>query len=151
AYNMPVRNLLLVRARNTLLLASAAVVLSWLIAIPLGTWVATRKGKWLNLLCMGGTSLLLAIPELVLALGLLYLVVRTNALPVGGMVSLGSEQLGFWARVSDLAKHLIVPVTVLVLASLPILVRHVRASMKEVLSAPFIQAAYGHGVSKFRL
>src|SRR5438105_15838169 len=48
----------------------------------------------------------------------------------------------------DLAKHLIVPVLTLVLASLPILVRHVRASMIEVLGSPFIAAARGHGISR---
>ena len=46
---------------------------------------------------------------------------------------------------------MIVPVATLVLASLPILVRHVRASMSEVLKAPFIQAARGHGISDARL
>ena len=41
--------------------------------------------------------------------------------------------------------------TTLVLASLPILIRHVRASMIEVLQAPFIQAARGHGIGRARL
>jgi peptide/nickel transport system permease protein len=100
---------------------------------------------------MGGTSLLLAIPELVLGLVLLYFVVRTNVLPAGGMASLNAEQLGFWSRTFDLMKHLAVPATTLVLASLPLLVRHVRASMKEVLASPFIHAARGHGVGNFRL
>jgi peptide/nickel transport system permease protein len=59
--------------------------------------------------------------------------------------------LGLWSRVNDLAKHLIVPVATLVLASLPVLVRHVRASVKEVLNAPFIHATCGHGIGKLRL
>lgn len=151
AYNTPVRGLVLTRARNTLLLTITAVAFSWLIAIPLGVWIASQPGRWSDRVFMGGTSLLLAVPELVLALVFLYFVVRTNALPVGGMMSLGAEQAGLWARILDLAKHLIVPVSTLVLASVPILVRHVRASMKEVLSSQFIRAAHGHGVGKFRL
>jgi len=151
AYNMPVRGLVLTRARNTLVLTITAVAFSWLIAIPLGVWIASRPDRWSERVFMGGTSMMLAVPELVLALVFLYFVVRTNILPVGGMMSLGAEQAGLWARILDLAKHLIVPVSILVLASLPILVRHVRASMKEVLNSQFIRAAHGHGVGKFRL
>jgi len=151
AYNSPVRSLLMVRARNTLLLTTLAMALAWLIAVPVGVWIAGRPGKWEDQLSMAGTSLLLSVPELVLALGLLYLLIRTHALPVGGMVSTGFDHLGLWRQTTDLAAHLIVPVTTLVLASLPILVRHVRASMMEVLQAPFIQAARGHGIGRARL
>jgi peptide/nickel transport system permease protein len=151
AYNQPVRSLLLVRARNTLLLTTLSMALAWLIAVPVGVWVASRRGRWEDQLTSAGTSLFLSVPELVLALGLLYLVIRTHALPVGGMLSAGFDHLGFWGQVSDLAAHLIVPVTTLVLASLPILVRHVRASMIEALQAPFVAAARGHGISRARL
>lgn len=151
AYNLPVRGLLTSRAGNTLLLTGLAALLSWLLAIPLGAWIANRPGRWSDWLCMGGTSLLLSIPELVLVLALLYLAVRTHALPVGGMASLGSEQLGFLPRLRDLGMHLVVPVSTLVLASLPLLVRHVRASIRETLNAPFIQAARGHGLSNSTL
>jgi len=151
AYNTPVRGLLLARARNTLILTVLAVALSWLIAIPLGTWTASSRGKWSERIFIGGTSLLLAIPELVLALALLYLAVRTNALPVGGMTSQTSGQAGLRSNLTDLAKHLVVPVAALVLASLPILVRHVHTSMKEALNSSFIQAARGHGVDDLRI
>jgi peptide/nickel transport system permease protein len=151
AYNQPVRSLLMVRARNTLLLTSLALAMAWLIAVPLGVWVASRRGRWEDQLASATTSLLISVPELVLALGLLYLVIRTHAFPVGGMVSTGFDRLGSWGRVRDLAAHLIVPVTALVLASLPILLRHVRASMIEVLQAPFIQSARGHGIGRARL
>ncbi len=151
AYNAPVSSLLTVRAENTLLLTGTATFLVWLIAVPLGIWIAAHPGRWTDRLSMGSSSVFLSVPELVLALGLLYLVVRTHALPVGGMESLGSDQLGWWSKIRDLAAHLVIPVTALVLASLPILLRHVRSSMIEVLKAPFIQAARGHGISRARL
>jgi peptide/nickel transport system permease protein len=151
AYNSPVRSLLVVRARNTLLLTTVSMALSWLIAIPAGVWIASRSGKWEDHLGMASTAFLLSVPELVVALGLLYLLIRTHALPVGGMVSYDFDHLGPWEQVSDVAAHLIVPVSTLVLASLPILVRHVRASVMEVLETPFIQAARGHGVARARL
>jgi len=151
AYNTPVRSLLVIRARNTLLLTTSATLVAWLIAIPLGVWIASRSGGWEERLAMAGTSFFLSVPELVVALVLLYWVVRTHALPAGGMMSVDFDDLGAWAKLCDLAAHFVVPVTVLVLASLPILIRHVRASMVEVLGAQFIQAARGHGIGRLRI
>lgn len=151
AYNTPVKSLLLLRSRNTLLLTTLAMVLAWLIAIPLGVWIANRAGRWDDRISMAGTSFLLSVPEIVLVLGLLYLAIRTRALPVGGMVSVEFTRLGAFERVRDLAMHMVIPAGTLALASLPVLVRHIRASMIEVLKAPFIQAARGHGIGPTRL
>jgi peptide/nickel transport system permease protein len=46
---------------------------------------------------------------------------------------------------------MVLPVGVLVLGTLPILVRHVRAAMLDVLDSPFIRAAVGHGIPKYRI
>jgi peptide/nickel transport system permease protein len=151
AYNVPVRGLLVRRARNTLLLTAFALIAAWLIAVPLGVFIASRPGKWGDRISMAGSSLLLSVPEIVVAFALLYFVVRTHALPVGGMESAQFDQLGAWEKTADLGKHLVVPVLTLTLASLPILVRHVRASLIEVLQTPFIQAARGHGISQARV
>jgi peptide/nickel transport system permease protein len=151
AYNCPVRSLLMVRAGNTLLLTTLATLLAWLIALPLGVWTANRRGRWDDRLGLAGTTLLLSVPELVIALVLLYLAVRTHALPAGGMVSVGFGGLGKQAQLIDLASHLVIPAATLVLASLPLLVRHIRASVLEVLQAPFVQAARAHGIGGARL
>jgi peptide/nickel transport system permease protein len=151
AYDCPVRSLLMVRARNTLLLTTLATLLTWLIAIPLGVWTANRRGRWDDRMGMAGSALLLAVPELVIAMLLLYWVVRTHGLPVGAMVSVGFDGLGKQAKLIDLALHLVIPTTTLVLASLPLLVRHIRASVIDVLQAPFVQAARAHGIGGARL
>jgi peptide/nickel transport system permease protein len=59
--------------------------------------------------------------------------------------------LGLGARLSDLASHLLLPVTALALVMLPALVRHVRASLIEAIDAPFVQAARAMGVGDWRL
>lgn len=46
AYNVPVWPLLKVRAGNTLLLTVTALLCSWLLAVPLGVWMAARQGTW---------------------------------------------------------------------------------------------------------
>ncbi len=148
AYNTPVTPLLLVRARNTLLLTVTAMVLAWGIALPLGIWSAEHLRRLPDRLVSWGTATLLVIPDLALALGLLLIAVKSGGLPTGGMVSLNFENLSFLGKLRDLLLHMALPVVALVLSVLPLLVRHVRAAVAEVLHAPFLLAAEGHGIPR---
>jgi len=67
------------------------------------------------------------------------------------MKSAGFAELGVWAKLEDLAAHMILPATALILMSLPLLVRHVRSSLRETLAEPFIQATNARGVPPGRL
>src|SRR5215472_234076 len=150
AYNSPVWPLLKPRIGNTLILTTAALVSSWLIAIPLGVWMASRAGRWEDRISGAGNTFLLATPDVLIALGLLALALRVGWLPTGGMHAPGpeGEELG---GIKDLAVHLILPMCALTASMLPVLVRHVRSAMRDVLHSPFIVAARGHGVAGFRL
>jgi peptide/nickel transport system permease protein len=148
AYNSPVAPLLFARARNTLLLAITATVLAWGIALPLGVWSAERLGRLPDRLVSWATAALLVIPDLALALGFLVIAVRTGWFPVGGMTSLDFDSLTLSGKLGDLALHMALPVAALVLSALPLLIRHVRAAVAEVLDAPFLLAARGHGIPR---
>jgi peptide/nickel transport system permease protein len=148
AYNSPVAPLLLLRAGNTLILTITSTLLAWAVALPLGIWSAERLGQLPDRLLSWGTAILLVIPDLALALGLLVLAVRTGWFPTGGMASIDSETLSSLNRLRDLTLHMILPVTALVLSSLPLLIRHVRAAVADVLNAPFLLAAVGHGIPR---
>ena len=88
AYNGPAGPIVWSRAKNTFLLAGTATLLAWLVALPVGIWSAARSGTWTDSLATGGVSILLATPELVLALLLLLIAVRTGYFPAGGMTSI---------------------------------------------------------------
>jgi peptide/nickel transport system permease protein len=151
AYNVPVAPLLLARARNTLLLTTAAMLLTWLIGLPLGVWTANSRGKLFDKFVGTGSSFLISVPEIVIAIVLLALAVRSRAVPVGGMMSLGADELAGWERARDVVIHMLLPVSILVLSGVAIVERHVRASVVEVLDAPCVQAARGLGIGKSRL
>ncbi|HZQ17140.1 MAG TPA: ABC transporter permease [Terriglobales bacterium] len=151
AYNAPVEPLLVLRAENTLLLTSVAMFLTWLIGVPLGVWTANTRGKLFDRFIGTGNSLLISIPEIVIAVTLLAIAVRTRAVPVGGMASLGADELSGWAKAQDLFLHMLLPVSILVLSGVAIVERHVRTSVIEVLETPCIQAARGLGINKTRL
>lgn len=151
AYNSPVAPLLVLRARNTLLLTGTATLLAWLLAIPLGVWSAASRGKWADRVGGVMTSTLLTVPDLVLFLALLLLAVRTGWFPTGGMVSGEFSDLSFWGKAKDVAYHLLLPSLGLALATLPPLVRHIRSAMIDVLDSPFIRAARAHGIAEHRV
>ena len=151
AYNSPVAPILLARARNTLLLTLTSTLLAWGIALPLGIWSAERFGKFSDRMLSWATAALLVIPDLALVLGLLVFAVKTGWFPAGGMASVDFESLSLADKFRDLVMHMTLPVIALVLSVLPLLVRHVRAAVAEVLRAPFLLAGQGHGIPKRRL
>lgn len=125
SYNLPVSTLLWPRARKTLELTLSAWLLSWIIALPLGVWSAGRHGGWVDRVITVLISALLGLPDLVLACLVLFLALRTG-----------------WFRTG----HANLPITVLTLAALPVLVRHVRSSVLDVAQQPHAQAARAHGI-----
>jgi peptide/nickel transport system permease protein len=151
AYNSPVAPLLFVRARNTLVLTITATLIAWAIALPLGVWSAERFGRLPDRLLSWATAALLVIPDLALALGLLVFAVRTGGFPTGGMTSIDFVSLPLGGKLRDLALHMTLPVAALVLSALPMLLRHVRAAVAEILHAPFMLAAKGHGIARHTL
>jgi peptide/nickel transport system permease protein len=150
AYRAPVAGLLAERIRATLLLTGTATVVAWLLAVPLGIWTATRRRGWPDMLSRAAFTVLLIVPDLLLAIGLLVLAVETGWFPTGGMASAEVGSMAAWERVRDLLWHLALPVAVLAIGMLPVLTRHVRASMIEALEAPFALAARAHGIPSRR-
>jgi peptide/nickel transport system permease protein len=67
------------------------------------------------------------------------------------MRSPGWESLSTAARMRDLAWHMALPVAVLAMGMLPVLIRHVRASMVEVMESPFALSARAQGIPRARL
>jgi len=150
-YGVPVAELLGPRLGHTLLLAGSAAALSWGLALPLGTLWAAARGRRADRVAAAATAGLASIPELVLALALVGVAARWGGLPSGGMRSSGWERLPALAQVLDVARHMVLPVTALVLAALPALLRHVRSAVAEQLEQPWVLAVRAQGVAEPRL
>src|SRR5579862_1609460 len=70
---------------NTLLLAAAAALITWGLAVPLGVWAAVRQYSWIDKLLSLIAFVWLSIPEILSGLLLLMIAARTGWFPVGGM------------------------------------------------------------------
>ena len=145
-HNRPTLEILVPRLINTTWLMAASLLLSVLLAIPLGIYSAlhpySRSDYFINLLALGGIS----IPVFWLALMLIILFsVSLGWLPAGGMGSTGNGGL------ADRISHMILPVVTLSIASIGSLTRYVRSAMMEVLRNEYIRTARAKGLSERRL
>ena len=146
AYHQPVARVLFARLGNTLLLAGAAALVTWGLAIPLGVLAAVRTRTWvdrtLSLVAFAGLS----VPEVISGLALLYLAARTGWFPIGGMHSLDAGELGAWGRFVDLLRHLVLPALVVGIVPLASRMRQMRAGMLDVLSLDYVTTARAKGL-----
>src|SRR5437016_5670002 len=97
---------------NTLLLAGAAAVVTWGLAIPLGVWAAVRQYSWVDKSLSLVAFVWLSVPEILSGLLLLMLAARTSWFPVGGMHSLDWDDLDLAGKAWDLIHHLTLPALV---------------------------------------
>ena len=153
AYEAPAAPIIWARAKNTLLLTAASTLVAWVAALAWGVWAAARVRTWADVLTTAFASTLLATPELVLALLLLLVAVRTGWFPIGGMMAaapLDMRSTG-WAQGVEFARHLILPGLCLAAGTFPMLLLHVRAAVREAIESPYVTAARSHGISQRRL
>lgn len=145
--NRPVKDKIVERIPVTLSLNIIALILEFGLAIPIGIIAAVNRDTLLD----RGISVFVfvgfAVPTFWLALLCMYLFgVKLNWLPISGLHSLGSEKLPALARFWDLAKHLLLPVSIAVFGSLAGLSRYMRSTMLEVLSQDYITTARAKGL-----
>jgi peptide/nickel transport system permease protein len=119
----------------TVELSLAALVISTVVAIPLGVLSATHRGRATDHLSRLGSLFLQSMPSfwLGLMLILLFAVVLGGLLPAFGA--------GSW-------RHLILPAITLAAAPLAQNVRLIRASMLEVLTEDYVRTARAKGLGE---
>lgn len=143
-YRLPVEDVLLPRLWVTVQINAVVMVLSWLIAIPVGTWAALRRGTWLDPLTIGTFLLPASVPVLVSTPLLQYLlVVKFGLLPSGGWsgASYFGVELGIFSR------RAILPVLVMTLPAIAGIARYMRSQVIEVLDQDFVRTAQAKGLA----
>jgi peptide/nickel transport system permease protein len=133
---------------NTLLLASAAAVVTWALAIPLGVLAAVRQYSWVDKTLSLIAFVWLSIPEILSGLLLLMLAARTGWFPVGGIRSIDYDDLDTLGRIADVAWHLALPALVVGLVPLAGRMRQMRGSLLDVLRLDFVTTARAKGLDE---
>jgi peptide/nickel transport system permease protein len=133
---------------NTLLLAGAAAVITWGLAIPLGMLAAVRQHSWVDRLLSLTAFVWLSVPEILAGLVVLMFAARTGWFPVGGMHSLDYEDLDTVGQWLDIGHHLILPALVVGLVPLASRMRQMRGSLLDVLRLDYVTTARSKGLSE---
>ena len=142
----PVLALIGERLPTTLLLTGLAFGATLLLAFPIGILAATKRYSRFDYLSTGVAFLGIAVPSFWLALMLLYVFTYTLGwLPSVGLTDPRQAHEG-WAGIWDRVRHLLMPVTVLALASTAGLTRYVRSAMLDAVGQEFVRTARAKGL-----
>jgi peptide/nickel transport system permease protein len=142
-YRLPVEDVILPRLWITLQINIVVITLSWLIAVPLGTWAALRRGTWLDPLTIGVLLVPASIPVLVATPILQWLfAVKLSILPSGGW----SDAEYFGVEIGLFSKQAILPIMILTVVSLAGIARYMRTQIMDVLDQDFVRTANAKGL-----
>lgn len=138
--NLPVAQLIQQRLEPTVALTISTLIVSVLVAIPMGVLAAWRAGSWIDRVVMVFAVMGFSVPVFVLAYILIYVfAIRADLLPVQGYSSITG---GFWPFLS----HIILPSIALGMIYAALIARITRASMLDVLAQDYIRTAQAKGL-----
>ncbi len=147
----PIVDMITERLWWTLMIATAALVVSAIVGIVLGAISAWRRGGKFDVPVLSGMIALESLPSFWLGMLLISIfAVQLGILPSFGAVTPASDLTG-WANVRDIAGHAILPIVTLSVLSIPGVYLTMRYSMLEILGADFIRTARAKGASERRV
>ena len=151
-WNKPVSELLWDRMGMTLLLSLVTLVVTWMLALPIGIYSAVRRYSVLDYVVTFLGFIGLAIPSFLLSLALMYILSRYAGMSVGGLFSPAYVNAPWsWAKLVDLAAHLWLPVLILSTSGTAALIRVMRANLIDELHKPYVQTARANGLGEMEL
>ena len=137
--NLPVSQLIAQRLEPTVALASVTLILTILIAVPLGTLAAWKANTWIDRSIMIFAVLGFSMPVFVFGYILIYgFSIQLGWLPVQGYTPL-AEGVWPWLR------NLILPSIALSAIYIALITRITRASVLEILDEDYIRTARAKG------
>ena len=152
----PVADLIADRIGPTLKLSITSLVLTYLLAIPMGLFSTVRSGKPDERVMSFFLYMLYSFPSFVAALFLqLLFAVKFGGswleLPLLGDRSNDYDTLTGSQQAWDQLKHMILPVTCFTYGSLAYYCRFVKANMEEVIRQDYIRTARAKGLGPLRI
>ena len=146
AMKQPVTAIVGLRLRNSALLAGFALVAVALIAVPLGTLAALRRGRWLDLAILTGSYIGISVPEFVTGMVLILVLAgpSLHLFPTGDYAPLAAG-LRTWLS------HLVLPALTLTVVLLAHVLRQTRSGLVEVLQSAYVRTARLKGATERRV
>lgn len=151
-YNEPVIDLIQERILLSAAITFGTLVVTYLIAIPIGIYSATHQYSFMDYLFTVLGFIGLAVPNFLLALILMFLAFKYFGVSVTGLFSREYLDAAWsWGKFLDLLKHLPIPLFVIGTAGTASLIRILRGSLLDELRKQYVTTARAKGVPERRL
>jgi peptide/nickel transport system permease protein len=147
ALRRPVLDEVVARFKNTLLLSTAAMLVSFPLGIAVGVLSAVRRGSLLDRVAILFATFGLSLPSFWFGMVLIMIfTVELRWLPGTGMTSPIDG-----GGIADIAKHMVLPTLALSVIPLAVIARYTRSAMLEVVAQDFVTTARAKGVTERRV
>ena len=152
AFQAPVTQVIGKKIYITLGILFGTLVITYLIAIPIGMYAAVRRNSLEDYSLTVFSYLGLASPNFLVALILLYISVTVFDVSIGGVFSPEfEEQAWSLAKFGDMLKHLTPAAFVLAWSATAFQLQTVRATMLDELNKLYVTAARARGLPEWKL
>jgi peptide/nickel transport system permease protein len=129
----------------TLLLLGLSQVIAWVGSIFIGVYLALHKNKFIDRLLQPALYFLNSIPSFWLALMFIFIfALELKVLPPGQAYSV-------FPTFSSVLVHLILPLTVIIITSIPSHILVIRSAAIDIIGSDFVAATKAQGLSNRRL
>jgi peptide/nickel transport system permease protein len=137
-----ISTMILDRVPATVQLMGTSLLISILLGCTLGMVAAIKRYSWLDYSLTVFGFVGLSVPVFFLGMVLVYIFsLQLGWLPTSGRVTAGNPY-----DFMDNMRHLVLPATCLVLVRTPLFMRHMRASILEVINSDYVRTARGKGL-----
>jgi peptide/nickel transport system permease protein len=151
-YMAPVWGMVWQRLFNTLVLSVASLIVSWGVAIPLGTLAAVKRGTWIDRSAGFLSFFGLSMPVVFFSLLMVMFAAKTGWFPIGGMRSeVYWDGFSTIEKAGDLIWHVTLPAAVLGTIGMGQYMRQMRGAMIDTLGQDYIRTAIAKGLSQRRV
>lgn len=150
--NAPVSEVIGERLGLTMIISIFTLIITWVIAIPIGIYSAVRQYSILDYIFSVVGFIGLAIPNFLIALVIVYFVFANTGVAITGLFSPEyAEAPWSFAKFLDMLQRIWVPVIIIATAGTAGLIRTMRGMLLDELSKQYVITARAKGVSEKRL
>ncbi len=145
-YKAPVAKVVAEKILPTVLMVGLAEIIAIMVGILIGVVAAWKRGTKLDVWTLGFSLVTYSVPTFWLGMILVVLFcVQLRLFPTSGMLTPGKNFVSDWAKIVDLARHLVLPVLTMSLVLIGEYALTMRNTLIDVLSEDYIITARAKG------
>ncbi len=150
-YQLPVSDVVGDRLWLTILVSMTTILLTWLIAFPIGIYSATHQYSWSDYGLTFLGLLGIAIPNFMLALILMYFANVWFGVSIGHLMDQKYlSQPMSWEKARSILSHLWIPVIIVGTAGTAGMIRRLRANLLDEMQKQYVVTARAKGLHPLR-